>query len=324
MLELAGISLQTGRRSEEHFLLRDVSFRVPQEHLCAVIGPSGCGKSTLLKVIAGVREQDAGVLRWEGRNLSEKDLDPHEIGYVPQFSIAYDLLTVHESIYTALRLRVGGLSPTERAGGTARILEDTGLGEIAERRVAVLSGGQKRRLGLALELVSSPVLLLCDEVTSGLDPKAEDEIVRLLRKLSREDARTVFSVTHSLRHIRLHDSVIVLHQGYLVYHGSPEHVFHYFNVEDPEDLYPHLATRTAEEWATLWEKHRAEYETRLIEDAEKKRGVAERARRERHFNRQGGSCSLAPCWKGVFVCCSEIGDSSRCRPRCCLDSPASS
>src|SRR5207253_2031578 len=100
--------------------------------------------------------------------------------------------------------------------------------EIGDRRVGVLSGGQKRRLSLALEMVSSPVLLLCDEVTSGLDPKAEDEVVRLLRSLAlpagEENVgrlRTILSVTHSLRHLQLHDSVAVLYEAHLIYHGPP-------------------------------------------------------------------------------------------------------
>ena len=103
-------------------------------------------------------------------------MDPHEIGYVPQFSIAYDLLTVWESVESALRLRVSGLSTEAVETRVEQILREVGLEEINEREVRVLSGGQKRRLALALEMVSSPHLLLCDEVTSGLDPKAEDEI----------------------------------------------------------------------------------------------------------------------------------------------------
>ncbi len=267
MLELEELTLGAGRGPDESRLLSGVSAKIPAQHLCAIIGPSGCGKSTLLKVISGIREQDSGAVHWEGRNLAEeKDFEPHEIGYVPQFSIAYDLLTVVESIDTALRLRVGGLNSTDRAGKGARILQDTGLGDIAERRVGVLSGGQKRRLALALELVSAPVLLLCDEVTSGLDPKAEDEIVHLLHHLSREESRTVLSVTHSLRHLELYDSVMVLHEGHLVYHGPPSLIFHYFGLGNPVDLYPNLARRPAEEWHASWEKHRAAYYASFADD----------------------------------------------------------
>ena len=199
MLELQQVSLQLGQGPEDPLLLTEVSIRFPKRHFTAVIGPSGCGKSTLLKVIGGLREPTVGHVEWNGRNLSEDgDMDPHEIGYVPQFSIAYDLLTVWESVESALRLRVGGLDADAREERVDRILSDVGLNEISDREVRVLSGGQKRRLAMALEMVSSPHLLLCDEVTSGLDPKAEDEIVKLMHQLSRTDDRIVLSVTHSL------------------------------------------------------------------------------------------------------------------------------
>src|SRR3954469_6258602 len=98
MLELKNVSLavhggaSAGPRAagEERWLLRGVSAHFPYGHLCAVVGPSGCGKSTLLKVIAGVKLPDEGEVHWQGRNLEEHDLEPHEIGYVPQFSIAFD------------------------------------------------------------------------------------------------------------------------------------------------------------------------------------------------------------------------------------------
>lgn len=273
MLELIDVTLATTPPRDDAWLLHAISARLPPGHLCAIVGPSGCGKSTLLKAIAGVRVPEEGTILWEGRNLEEQDLEPHEIGYVPQFSIAYDLLTVQESVETALRLRVGGQSAEERRERASGILVSVGMADIAERRVGVLSGGQKRRLALALELVSSPTLLLCDEVTSGLDPLAEDEIVRLLRRLATPAVdeigalrRTVLSVTHSLRHLALHDSVIVLFQGHLVFHGPPAVLPFYFNIEHADDLFPTLTRRTAEEWHASWQKHRAGYEASLHDD----------------------------------------------------------
>ncbi len=256
MLELQQISLQVGKEPDEQTLLNEISAEFPQGHFAAILGPSGCGKSTLLKVIAGLSEQTLGSVHWEGRNLAEgEDLEPHEIGYVPQFSIAYEYLSVWENVEAALRLRVGGLGDAERQERAEHILKEVGLDEIADRQVRVLSGGQKRRLALALEIVSSPALLLADEVTSGLDPKAEDEIVRLMKKISLEDNRIVLSVTHSLRHIKLYDSVIVLYQGHLAYHGPSEYLYHYFNVDNPEDLFPCLTKRTAADWHRSWQKH---------------------------------------------------------------------
>jgi ABC-type multidrug transport system ATPase subunit len=263
MLEVRDISLTAGflPDGEPHMLLREISAHFPRGHLCAIVGPSGSGKSTLLKVIAGIREPEEGTVHWEGRDLStERDLDPHEIGYVPQFGISFDLLTVAESMDTALRLRVGGLDRDAREQRAGDILRDSGLDEIADRRTGVLSGGQKRRLALAIEMASSPILLLCDEVTSGLDSKSEDEIVHLLNRLAHDGpGRTVLSVTHSLRHLELHDSIAVLCEGRLVFHGAPELLCHYFSIPGPEHLFDCLAARPADGWRSSWRKHRANY-----------------------------------------------------------------
>ena len=260
MLELQHVSLQLGDEPDGQLLLAEVSTRFPKKHFAAILGPSGCGKSTLLKVIAGLREPTLGHVEWDGRNLSDDgDMDPHEIGYVPQFSIAYDLLTVWESVESALRLRVSGLDLDQQEERLEKILGEVGLDEISDREVRVLSGGQKRRLAMALEMVSSPHLLLCDEVTSGLDPKAEDEIAKLMHALSRRDDRIVLSVTHSLRHLALYDSIVVLYQGHVAYHGPAQFLYHYFGVEKPEELFPRLAQRKPEDWHRSWQKHRNTY-----------------------------------------------------------------
>ncbi len=242
-------------------LLDEVSFIVPPEHLLAIVGPSGCGKTTLLKVITGILEQTEGELKWDERDLKdEEDLHPGDLGYVPQFSVAYDLLTVEESIASAMALRTQLADTDEFIPALDYILEVTGLTDLAERRVKVLSGGQKRRLGLALELVTDPCLLLCDEVTSGLDPKSEAEITKLLHKLSRgHPKRVVINVTHSLASLGDYDSVMVMYQGRLVYHGPPRVLTHYFGVEHPEDVYRCLGDRPAEEWATSWNRKRESY-----------------------------------------------------------------
>ncbi len=259
MLELKDVSLHAGSAPDAVALLVEVGARFPKGHFAAILGPSGCGKSTLLKVIAGLREPTGGKVEWDGIDLAEEDMDSHEIGYVPQFSIAYDLLTVWENVDTAMRLRIAGLDTETAEARVQKILEDVGLDDIADRRVALLSGGQKRRLALALEMVSAPHLLLSDEATSGLDPKAEDEIVKLMHRLSRSDDRIVLSVTHSLRHLALYDSVVVLYQGHIAYHGAADTLFHYFGVEQPEDLFPRLAMRPAEEWHRSWGKYRGAY-----------------------------------------------------------------
>ncbi|HEX7261093.1 MAG TPA: ATP-binding cassette domain-containing protein [Luteolibacter sp.] len=261
MLELKEVSFTIRKDGGDVPLVDRVSIRVPKGHFMAIVGPSGCGKTTLLKTIAGLNPESGGSLHWDARDLSkEGDFSPSEIGYVPQFSIAYDPLTVDESIEAATRLRVRCRNTEELDHRIDKVLEETGLGPISDRQVKVLSGGQKRRLGLAMELVSDPKLLLCDEVTSGLDPRSEREIVRLLHDLSRKDGRIVLSVTHSLAHLELYDSILVLHEGRVAFHGPPEQVTHYFSVSDTEEVYPRLATQPSERWHASWEKHRDSYQ----------------------------------------------------------------
>lgn len=260
MLELKDVCFTIKKDGEDVNLVDHVSIQVPKGHFMAIVGPSGCGKTTLLKTIAGLNPESEGALFWEGRNLSEDgDFSPSEIGYVPQFSIAYDPLTVDESVEAATRLRVKTRGTAELDQRIDRVLEETGLDAISDRTVKVLSGGQKRRLGLAMELVSDPKILLCDEVTSGLDPRSEREIVRLLHDLSRKDGRVVLSVTHSLAHLELYDSILVLHEGRVVFHGPPERLNHYFSVKDTEEIYPRLSAQPSERWQASWLKHSVSY-----------------------------------------------------------------
>ncbi|MFZ0436156.1 MAG: ATP-binding cassette domain-containing protein [Chthoniobacterales bacterium] len=260
MLSLDQLTLRLGSEDDAPRLLSDVSASFRRGEFVAVIGPSGCGKSTLLKMIAGIASgQEEGTIRWDGRDLGEEDFKPSEFGYVPQFSIAHEELTVEECVDYSARLRVAGISSAERQAMVARLLGEVGLEEFGERTVKVLSGGQKRRLALAMELVSSPPILLCDEVTSGLDPQSEEEIVSLLRKVAREGNRLVISVTHSLKNLNDYDAVVVLYKGVLAYAGGPKHLAHYFRVDGPDLVYGQLDSRDAEGWQASWKKHSAAF-----------------------------------------------------------------
>lgn len=260
VLELKNTYFTIQKGDEDVHLLNDISLKVPSRHFMAIVGPSGCGKSTLLKLIAGINVETEGHVYWNGRDLSEEDdLEPSEIGYVPQFSIAYDELTVEESIESTVRLRVKTKNSDMFYAIVDRALQATGLEPIKDRPVKVLSGGQKRRLSLAMELVTDPVLLLCDEVTSGLDPRSEQEIVKLMHDMSRNQNRIVINVTHSLAGLDLYDSVLVLHEGRVVYHGPPRALEHYFSVEEAENVYPTLMKRSSEEWQQSWMKRRDQY-----------------------------------------------------------------
>ena len=240
MLQADGITYEIETPDGPLKLLDNVSFNVPRGHFMAVVGPSGCGKTTLLKAIAGMIAETDGRFFWNGHDLAEEDFEPSEIGFVPQFSIAYDQLSVDENVESAARLRCRFDSVDDLDDSIDNALEVTGMEGIADRDVKILSGGQKRRLALAMELVSNPRLLICDEVTSGLDPRSEHDIVDLLHEISRSEGRIVISVTHSLSHLDMYDSILVMHQGCVAYHGSPKTMLHYFGVSSLEEIYPKL------------------------------------------------------------------------------------
>ena len=149
MLQANGITYEIETPDGPLKLLDNVSFNVPRGHFMAVVGPSGCGKTTLLKAIAGMIAETGGRFFWNGHDLAEEDFEPSG----------------------AARLRCRFNSVDDLDDSIDNALEVTGMEGITDRDVKILSGGQKRRLALAMELVSNPRLLICDEVTSGLDPR---------------------------------------------------------------------------------------------------------------------------------------------------------
>jgi ABC-type multidrug transport system ATPase subunit len=249
MLVLQSIALQLGEA--ETPLLSNLSAWYPASHFGAILGPSGCGKSTLLKVIAGILPHTSGSIFWQGKDLENEDLPAHQLGYVPQFSCTQPRLSVQENLFYGARLRQKG-TRQEIEARVEQVMEETGLQDLQDRRAGVLSGGQLRRLSLAMELTTRPSLLLADEVTSGLDPKSEEEITELLSSLAREQGRLVLLVTHSLRHMEIYDSITVLTDGHLAYSADPRDLTDYFRVKSPELIFPTLATQSGQEWANRW------------------------------------------------------------------------
>ena len=243
MLQLTNLSVHTPGH-KQRCLLSSVHMAFPHRGCYAVIGPSGCGKSTLLKAIAGLLPTEGGTITWNGRQVSKTGWMPGEFGYVPQFTIAQDYLTVRENLVDTMRLRIRGVTPEQQQKRTDDILDAIGLAHRIDHPVRVLSGGEKRRLSLGMELTSRPDILLCDEVTSGLDPQAEEAVFDVLLDLARGYTRQVILVTHSLRHLSQYAGVAVLHQGRLVYAGAPENLTSFFEVEHPEDIYSALVHET--------------------------------------------------------------------------------
>jgi len=259
MLSLQSVSSNIISKGEEIQLLEDITANFLPGQLIAIVGPSGCGKTSLIKTIAGMNETSVGQIIWKNNDLEKKDFAPHELGYVPQFSIACEDLTVYENVRYAAELRITTNSEEELENHLSTILTQTGLATLADTPVKVLSGGQKRRLSLAIELTANPEVLLCDEVTSGLDLHSENQIVKLLKSMAKDDNRLILSVTHSLENLEDYDAVVVLFDGRLAYHGPPDKILTYFKARSASGIYHQLPQLPADHWGKSWKKLRLNY-----------------------------------------------------------------
>lgn len=205
-------------------ILEDVTFEVAPGAFCALLGPNGSGKSTLVKAIAGVHRAKSGTVTVEGRetsSLGRREL-ARVVGYVPQAGDAPFDLTVREAVMLG-RTPHFGIAP--RAEDRAKV-EDAiarmGLGDLAERSMSELSGGQAQRAMIARALAQEPRVLLLDEPTSALDLRYQIETLQLVRRITREEGISALIAIHDLNHAaRYCDQVIVLHGGHLVADGTP-------------------------------------------------------------------------------------------------------
>jgi len=182
MMEVRNLSVRAGGQASP--VLQEVSLSFRPGAMNAVIGPSGCGKTTLVRAAVGSGALNCRGEFWlDGKKLESRSDRVGRVGYVPQFCVAHMDLTVEESLDYSLRLLA--MDETEIAPRICLLLEETGLSALRNRLVGRLSGGQLRRVALALELVADPSLLFCDEVTAGLDPESEEGLLDLIRDLVR-------------------------------------------------------------------------------------------------------------------------------------------
>ncbi|HEV2637259.1 MAG TPA: ATP-binding cassette domain-containing protein [Actinocrinis sp.] len=223
-------ALDLGVSIGEKALLDSVSFGLEGGQFLAVLGPTGAGKSTLLKALTGFRPADRGIVLYNGRDVySAFDELRHRIGYVPQDDILHPQLTVRSALEYAAELRFPpDVSSSERSGRVVEVMRELGLEQRADVRIERLSGGQRKRTSVALELLTRPSLLILDEPTSGLDPGYEKSVMQLLRQLA-DGGRTVLTVTHSIQSLDLCDRILFLAPGgQTAYFGPPRDTLPFF------------------------------------------------------------------------------------------------
>jgi ABC-type multidrug transport system ATPase subunit len=244
--EAEGLAVFAGPKQ----LMHDVSFRLPARTLLAVVGPSGAGKSTLLNALTGFRPADQGTVRYAGRDLyASYDELRRRIGYVPQEDLLHTSLTVRKALEYGAELRFPpDVTAVERSARVDEVLTELGLTKHANTQVARLSGGQRKRTSVALELLTKPSLLYLDEPTSGLDPGLDKSVMHSLRTLA-DDGRTVVVVTHSVANLDVCDFVLMLAPGgHVAYFGPPRAALAYFGKNDFADVFLALEATPGAEW----------------------------------------------------------------------------
>lgn len=232
-------------------LLNDVSFPIPERCLLGVIGPSGAGKSTLLNALTGMRPADTGTVLYDNRDLYKDYAElRHRIGLVPQKDILHTQLTPRTALNYAAELRFpSDTHKAERTGRVEEVLGELSLTERADMRAEKLSGGQLKRVNVALELLTRPSLLFLDEPTSGLDPGLDAIVMEQMQQLA-HDGRTVIVVTHSVENLHTCDRLLVLVPGgKIAYYGPPQDGLAYFGQSRWADVFRAFDAQPGRDWA---------------------------------------------------------------------------
>jgi ABC-type multidrug transport system ATPase subunit len=222
-------------------VLHGIDPQAQDGELVGVLGPSGSGKSTMLMAMSGLRPADTGSVQLNGRDLyAEFDALKRSIGYVPQEDIVPTALTVQKVLNYAAELRLPDFDRRARQGRVDGVIHTLDLDNRRHHRVSNLSGGQRKRVSIGVELLSRPDVLFADEPTSGLDPALERSLTKTFRNLT-NDGSIVLVTTHVMTSLDLLDSLIVIDAGRIAYQGPVEAVKQHFGVDDYTEIFQKLS-----------------------------------------------------------------------------------
>ena len=253
-IDAVGVGQHAGGRQ----ILHEVSLSIQPGELVALVGGSGAGKTTLLEILAGVRAPSAGQVMHDGVRVDAGATPGSGIGYVPQDDIIHVEMPLRRTLQYAARLRLPAGTSAEQADHIVdETMCDLDLADRHDVSVRMLSGGQRKRASIAVELLTQPRTFFLDEPTSGLDPSTSADVVRLLRRLTGRGV-TVVLTTHEPATIDRCDQVVFLtRNGYLAFAGPPAQALQYFGVDDLADVYRRLASEgTPRAWAQRFEAYR--------------------------------------------------------------------
>lgn len=222
-------------------LLDNVDLSIRPNEFVGLLGPSGAGKSTLMDALNGMRPASSGQVLVNNLDLYQHlESLKQSIGYVPQDDIIHRELTVFRTLYYVAQLRLSrDISAQEIDQIVAEVMDITGLAERRDVPISQLSGGQRKRVSIAVELITKPSVIFLDEPTSGLDPATEEKVMKLFRQIA-ESGRTVILTTHAMENVKLFDKIVLLMRGKLVFYGKPQEALAHVGAESFKDLYDKL------------------------------------------------------------------------------------
>ena len=223
-------------------LLRGIDLDIKPGEFVGIVGPSGSGKSTLIRVLNGDYTSSGQITYNHCNSADFLQTSAHKMAYLPQELILHEPLTVRAALTISAELR-GIMNPPVIVN---HVLQHIGMTDRADVAIRNLSGGQKKRVALASELLNNPDALFLDEATSGLDPASEREMMLLFRQLANSGITTV-CITHFPGHLTLCDRLLVVNRGVLVFDGTPQEVFEHFHIKSMDEIYTVLQSRSSEE-----------------------------------------------------------------------------
>ncbi len=233
------LSKKVGKGEKSKSILKDVSFTISPNEFVAIVGGSGAGKTTLLTCMSGLSEFTDGNVFIGGESIQDnKSSLGRLMGYVPQQDIVHESLSLERMLYHSAHLRMPiDTSEEEIRKKIDEVLRIVELEEHRKTLISKLSGGQRKRASIAVELLGSPKLFFLDEPSSGLDPGTERHLMQMLKKLA-ESGKTVVMVTHNVQNVDLCDRIICMGKGGLLcYSGSPKNSLSFFGAESMTDIY---------------------------------------------------------------------------------------
>lgn len=256
-VDTSDIVIKRGKGKKSFVTSNHVNLNIKPGELIAIIGGSGAGKSTILNCMCGYLQPSQGEVYINGVNLYQNfDSLKKLVGYVPQADIVYDNLSLHDMLMYTAKLRLPkDATLAEREAAISRAIDMVELPEKRNSFIKSLSGGQRKRASIAVELLSDPNLLFLDEPASGLDPGTERNLMLSLRDMA-DSGKTIVLVTHSTLQLKLCDKIVFMGKGgNLCFFGSYDEAMTFFGVSDIVDVY-NMITEQSEQWSAKFEKSR--------------------------------------------------------------------